>query len=171
MNKFNRILLASGLAATASLMANSPAFAGTTGTIYLSGTIATTLAINVSGNPSPLDLSGGSHSGVEIGSVASASSNSQNGLKVVLTSNWALTSGGNSIPITKISEAAGVYTSAPTQGVLTNTLTASGYTLVNTQTTQAGSAPTSTIFIDYIVPNGQAIGTYTGSITFTVSDK
>ena len=43
MDKFNRILLASGLAATASLVANSPAFAGTTGKIDLSGTVVETL--------------------------------------------------------------------------------------------------------------------------------
>ena len=47
MNKFKRILLASGLAATASLMANSPAFAGTTGKVDLSGTVPSTLTITV----------------------------------------------------------------------------------------------------------------------------
>jgi hypothetical protein len=47
MNKFKRILLASGLAATASLMANSPAFAGTTGTVNLSGTVPSNLTIVV----------------------------------------------------------------------------------------------------------------------------
>ena len=42
MNKFNRILLASGLAATASLVANSSAFADTTtpATVNLGGTIS-----------------------------------------------------------------------------------------------------------------------------------
>ena len=58
MNKFKRILLASGLAATASLMANSPAFAGTTGKIDLSGTVPATLTINVAPttNAPSLDL-------------------------------------------------------------------------------------------------------------------
>jgi hypothetical protein len=172
MNKFNRILLASGLAATASLMANSPAFAGTTGTINLSGTIDSVLSITVSpsANSGGLNLGNGNHSDVTIGTVTGASSNSQNGLKVVLTSTWELKSGSNTIPITKISEAAG-YVSVPTTRVDTSTLSSIGYTLVNTQTSAPGLATPSTIFIDYDVPSGQATGTYSGSITFTVSDK
>jgi len=172
MNKFNCILLASGLAATTSLMAISPAFAGTTGTINLSGTIDSVLSITVSpgANSGGLNLGTGNHSDVAVGFVSGASSNSQNGLKVVLTSTWELKSGSNTIPITKISEAAG-YVGVPTTRVDTSTLSSIGYTLVNTQTSAPGSATASSIFIDYNVPSGQATGIYSGSITFTVSDK
>jgi hypothetical protein len=106
MNKFNRILLASGLAATASLVANSSAFAGTTGTVNLSGTVPSSLTISVGtmSTATSLALSPGTYSNVKVGVVTGASTNSANGLKVVLSSTWALTSasGGNPIPITNI---------------------------------------------------------------------
>jgi hypothetical protein len=104
MNKFNRILLASGLAATASLVANSSAFAGTTGTVNLSGTVPSSLTISVGtmSTATSLALSPGTYSNVKVGVVTGASTNSANGLKVVLSSTWALRSGGNSIPITNI---------------------------------------------------------------------
>ena len=51
MNKFHRLLLASGLAATASLMGNLAAFAqavtGTTATVTLTGVISSNLTITV----------------------------------------------------------------------------------------------------------------------------
>ena len=170
MNKFNRILLASGLAATASLVANSPAFAGTTGTVNLSGTVPSLLTITVTANPSTnnLSLSSGSYTNVKVGYVTGASTNSANGLKVVLSSTWALTSGSNSIPITYIGDALGTTATSATGGQPSPT---SDYTLMNTKTTASGAAPDSSIFIGYTVPSSQAAGTYAGSITFTASDN
>ena len=170
MNKFKRILLASGLAATASLMANSPAFAGTTGTVNLSGTVPSNLTITVTPNPSAanLVLSPGTYSNVKVGMVTGASTNSANGLKVVLSSSWALTSGSNSIAITNIGEAAGTTATTAT-GNQANP--GGSYILTNAKTTASGNAADSSIFIAYTVPSGQAVGTYTGSITFTASDN
>jgi hypothetical protein len=175
MNKFNRILLASGLAATASLVANSPAFAGTTGTVNLSGTVPSTLTITV--NPSSsnanLTLTPGAVTNVKIGTITGASTNSANGLKVVASSNWKLTSASSAsiyIPITAVGDASG--TSATSATVSTETpATGGNITLIATSTSVSGSVSNSSLFIRYNVPSGQAAGTYTGSITFTASDK
>ncbi|NMF61234.1 hypothetical protein [Pseudanabaena yagii] len=170
MNKFNRILLASGLAATASLVANSPAFAGTTATVNLSGTVSSNLTITVTPNPSAasLVLSPGSYSNVKVGTITGASTNSANGLKVVLSSSWALTSGANSIAITNIGDAPSTTATSVTGN---QPFPVGNYTVMSTNTASSGSASDSSIFIAYTVPNGQAAGTYTGSITFTASDK
>ena len=170
MNKFKRILLASGLAATASLMANSPAFAGTTGKVDLSGTVPSNLTITVNSNPgnANLVLSPGAYANVKVATITGASTNSANGLKVVLSSTWALTSGSNSIAITNIGEAAGTTATS----VAGNQPSPTGnYTLLSTRTSASGNATDSSIFIAYTVPNGQAAGIYTGSITFTASDN
>ena len=169
MNKFKRILLASGLAATASLVANSSAFAGTTGKVDLSGTVPSSLSLTVAASTSAasLALSPGTYSNVKVGVVTGASTNSANGLKVVLSSSWALTSGSNSIAITNIGEAPGT---AATSGTLSPP-PVGNYTLMSTRTSASGNATDSSIFIAYTVPTGQAPGTYTGSITFTASDN
>jgi hypothetical protein len=81
MNKFKRILLASGLAATASLVANSPAFADTTGTVNLSGTVPSTLSLTVTpdANVGALQLTpGATYTGIKIATL-SASSNAEAG--------------------------------------------------------------------------------------------
>jgi hypothetical protein len=170
MNKFKRILLASGLAATASLVANSSAFAGTTGTVNLSGTVPSSLTISVGtlSTASSLALSPGTYSNVKVGVITGASTNSANGLKVVLSSTWALRSGSNSIAITNIGEAAGT-TATSVEGNQANPT--GNYTLSSTRTSASGNATDSSIFIGYTVPTGQAPGTYVGSITFTASDN
>ena len=111
MNKFNRILLASGLAATASLVANSPAFAQSTGTINLSGNIPYSLSLTLNGatagnTNTTLSLNPGqTYTAVKIGTISGASSNSPNGLRVSVQSSWTLTSStGGTIPISKFGE-------------------------------------------------------------------
>jgi hypothetical protein len=170
MNKFNRILLASGLAATASLVANSPAFAGTTGTVNLSGTVPSSLTISVNSNPANanLALSPGTYSNVKVGTITGASTNSANGLKVVASSTWTLTSGSNSIPITSVGDAPGA---AATTATVNSTSPSGNVTLQTTKTIASGDASDSSLFIGYTVPTGQAAGTYKGSITFTASDN
>ena len=175
MNKFKRILLASGLAATASLMANSPAFAGTTGKIDLSGTVPSTLTITVAPttNATSLDLTPNTTKyDVKIGNITDASSNSPNGLRVVAssTSNWKLVSGQNSIDIVGFGDSQGTTSTVPYSMVSTSTGTGA-FTLNYTKTTAAGSAQDSGIFISYVVPADAATGTYTGSITFTAFDN
>ena len=170
MNKFKRILLASGLAATASLMANSPAFAGTTGTVNLSGTLVSTLSISVVSQASASSLNltpGNTYSDVKIAWLYGGRTNSAAGLKVLVSSTWVLTSGSNTIPITNIGDAPDSSSVATTKAVTSNT----PYTLNVTKTTGLGNAPDSNIFIDYSVPLGQVPGAYTGSITFTAYDN
>ncbi len=168
MNKFNRILLASGLAATAALMANSPAFADTTGTVNLSGTVPSTLTITVNSltAAASLDLSPGNRD-AKIATITGASTNSPNGLVITVTSsnNYRLVSGNNSISFATRS-AAGATASQFTHDVGT-----SNWVLQQTVSTSPGPAPDSSIFISYSVPAGQAPGTYSGSITFTASDR
>ena len=96
MNKFNRILLASGLAATASLVANSSAFAGTTGKVDLSGTVPSSLSLTVAASTSAasLDLTPGlTYSDVKVATLSGARTNGTAGLKVFVSSTWVLTSG------------------------------------------------------------------------------
>jgi hypothetical protein len=171
MNKFKRILLASGLAATASLVANSSAFAQATGTVNLSGTVASTLTLTVapSTSASSLELTPGTtYSDVKIATLSGARTNGTAGLKVLVSSTWVLTSGSNTIPITKVGDAA---TSATVATIRTATNPSVPYTLNVTKSNAGGSANDSNIFIDYSVPSTQAKGTYTGSITFTASDN
>jgi len=171
MNKFNRILLTSGLAATASLMANSAAFAGQTqGTVQLGGTVPSSMTMTLSESSDATELAlepGNEYTDVKVASITGVSTNSANGLQVVLTSNWALTSGSNSIAITILGEANG---SGATYATSSNT-PSGNRTLQITKTNAAGIAPDSSIFIGYNVPLGQAPGNYTGSIIFTASDK
>lgn len=170
MNKFNRILLTSGLAATASLMANSAAFAETQGTVTLSGTVPSTLAMTVSGAgySSELPLEPGvDYTDMKVAEITGASTNSANGLQVVASSNWTLRSGSNTIAIINIGEAQGT---SSTYATSSNSATGN-VTLGVTRTVQAGNALDSSIFIDYNVSSSQAAGDYTGSITFTASDR
>ena len=174
MNKFNRILLASGLAATASLVANSPAFAGSAPptTINLSGTIPYTLGIVVNSlsNASSLPLTPGSNSGdYKIGTITGATTNSPNGLKVTVSSSWKLVSGSNSISITDFSESPSATAIVPT--MRRNPVSNVPFDLTSVTTNAAGSAQDSSLFISYSVPANAAAGTYTGSITFTTFDK
>ena len=172
MYKFNRILLASGLAATASLVANSPAFAGTTGKIDLSGTVPAALSMTVNSiGAGSLDLSPGNHQDVKIGTITDASTNSPSGLKVTVSSSWKVVSGSNSIYIYDFADAQ--HADAPTPGSRIGRQPSEGESIVVnfTNTNEAGSAYGSSYWISYNVPDGQAAGTYTGSITFTASDK
>ncbi|NMF61235.1 hypothetical protein [Pseudanabaena yagii] len=171
MNKFNRILLASGLAATASLMTNSPAFAGTTATVNLSGTLVSTLSLSVDAqtSASALDLTPGrNYSDVKVAWVYGGKTNNLAGLKVLVSSTWQLTSGSNTIPITTVGDAPD---SSSVATVKTATNSSVPYTLNVTKTTTSGNAPSSMVFIDYSVPLSQVPGAYTGSITFTAYDN
>ena len=167
MNKFKRILLASGLAATASLVANSPAFADTTGTVNLSGTVPSTLSLTVTpaANVGALQLTpGATYTGIKIATL-SASSNAEDGLRVTASGDWLLFcyTSDYYIPITKLGEAA--TTSATSPAIVKDVATASSFTL---DTTKSGSrltaAPDSSIFISYSVPNTAPPCTYASSI-------
>ncbi len=174
MNKFKRILLASGLAATASLMANSPAFAGTTGTISLSGNIPYSLSLTLNGvtagTNTTLSLTPGqTYTAVKIGTISGASSNSPNGLRVAVTSSWALTSttGGN-IPISKFGETSNLDLGGSR---VEKTPTPTPFDLTYTTSNAAGNAPHSGFYITYTVPIDSPPGNYAGAIQFTAMDK
>jgi hypothetical protein len=179
MNKFKRILLASGLAATASLVANSPAFADTTGTVNLSGTVPSTLSLTVTpaANVGALQLTpGATYTGIKIATL-SASSNAEAGLRVTASSpsDWLLLCVPYAywIPITKLGEAA--TTSATSPAIVKDVVLAypsPSYTLDTTKSDfRLTAAPDSSIFISYSVPNTAPSCTYTASITFTAYDN
>jgi hypothetical protein len=172
MNKFKRILLASGLAATASLMANSPAFAqSTNATVNLSGSIPYALEMTV--NPitaaaGSLDLSVGGRT-VKIATITGASTNSENGLKVGITKTPMTSSTGGTV-FFSVRDAAGA--NADTTANITGAdLTADTGELNYTKSNARGSAPDSSIFIFYNVYSETPPGTYTGSVTFTVINR
>ena len=178
MNKFQRILLASGLAATASLMGNSAVFAqsvtGKTATVNLSGTVPSTLTITVTPTAAATNLPlilGDLYTPTKlfrIATITAASTNSPNGLKVTVTSNGLLQSGANSIAFVGFGEGSTALNGPSNYGFFSTYIS---NPLQVTKSTLAGSAPDSNIFIGYSVPANQAPGTYTGSITFTATDN
>ena len=174
MIKVHRILLASGLAATASLVANSPAFADTTGTVNLSGTIPAALPITVSPTSTSASIPltpGNAYTGIKIATISGLSTSSVNGLKVIVTSasNWRLVSGSNFIAFDGLGEALGADATSPTS--MRSPSHYDSNPLQLTRSSSAGNASDSSIFISYTIPPNQAPGTYTGSITFTVTDN
>ena len=109
---------------------------------------------------------------LRLGNITDASSNSPNGLRVVAssTSNWKLVSGENAIDIIFFGDSRGTTSTAPMSTVSTSSGDGT-FTLNYTNTTAAGSADDSGIFISYSVPASAGTGTYTGSITFTAFDN
>jgi hypothetical protein len=174
MIKVHRILLASSLAAIASLMTNAAAFAGPTATINLSGTVPAALPITLSPAPDAGSLTlspGNAYTGIKIAAISGLLTNSSNGLKVTVTSasNWRLVSGSNFIEFGGLGEALGTNATSPTS--MRSPSHYDSNPLQLTRISSAGNASDSSIFISYTIPPNQAPGTYTGSITFTVTDN
>ena len=174
MIKVHRILLASGLAATASLMTNAAAFAGSTATVNLSGTIPAALPITVFPVPDAVSLPltpGNAYNGIKIAAISGLLTSSRNGLKVTVTSasNWRLVSGSNFIEFGGLGEALGANATSPTS--MRSPSHYDSNPLQLTRSSSAGNASDSSIFISYTIPPDQAPGTYTGIITFTVTDN
>jgi hypothetical protein len=184
MNKFNRILLASGLAATASLVANSPAFAGTTGKVDLSGNVPSNLGITVTPTSSATSMvfvPGNNTADLMIAQITGAATNSSSGLKVTVSSSWKLQSTVKSsdyVYITAFAESSGiVYQGSASisnkRRLQDNNLQSNvPFDLAITNTNAAGAAPDSSLYISFSAPGTtSAAGLYTGSITFTATDK
>ena len=180
MNKFNRILLASGLAATASLVANSSAFAGTTGKVDLSGTVPSSLEITVTPTSSATSMvfvPGNNTYDLKIANITGAATNSPNGLKVTVLSSWRLqsTSTSDYITIMAFGESTSTSSSIATANkrrIQDNNLQSNvPFDLAITNTNVAGAAQDSSLYISYNVYALAPAGTYTGSITFTATDK
>jgi hypothetical protein len=180
MNKFKRILLASGLAATASLVANSSAFAGTTGKVDLSGTVPSSLEITVtptSSATSMVFIPGNNGYDLKIANITGAATNSPNGLKVTVLSSWSLqsTSTSHYITIMGFGESTSTSSSIATANrrrIQDNNLQSNvPFDLAITNTNVAGAAPDSSLYISYNAYALAPAGTYTGSITFTATDK
>ena len=174
MIKVHRILLASGLAATASLMTKAAAFAGPTATVNLSGTVPASLPITVSPTSTSASIPltpGNAYTGIKIATISGLSTSSVNGLKVIVTSasNWRLVSGSNFIEFGGLGEALGTNATSPTS--MRSPSHYDSNPLQLTRSSSAGNASDSSIFISYTIPPNQAPGTYTGSITFTVTDN
>jgi len=180
MNKVPRILLASGLAATASLMAISPAFAGTTDKVDLSGTVPSNLSLTVTATSEAsamIFVPGNNTYDLKIANITGAATNSPNGLKVSVLSSWRLqsTSTADYITITGFGESTSTSSSIATahrRRLQDNTLLSNAsFDLAITNTNAAGAAPDSSLYISYNVYALAPAGTYTGSITFTATDK
>ncbi|NMF61237.1 hypothetical protein [Pseudanabaena yagii] len=174
MIKVHRILLAYSLAATASLMTKAAAFAGPTATVNLSGTVPAALPITLSPAPDAGSLTltpGNAYTGIKIAAISGLLTNNRNGLKVTVTSasNWRLVSGSNFIEFGGLGEALGANSTSPTSMQLPNYYDSNPLQLSRSSST--GNASDSSIFISYTIPPNQAPGTYTGSITFTVTDN
>ncbi|MCX5965835.1 MAG: hypothetical protein NT070_22715 [Cyanobacteria bacterium] len=167
--------MASGLAATASLMTNGATFAGTTtGTVNLSGTVPAALPITVSPAPASASLTlspGNTYTGIKIAAISGLLTNSRNGLKVTLTSasNWKLVSGSNFIALDRLGESQGANATSPTSMQLPSYYDSNPLQL--STSSSAGNASDSSIFVSYTISPDQAPGTYTGSITFTATDN
>ncbi|MBD2152779.1 hypothetical protein H6F44_22075 [Pseudanabaena sp. FACHB-1277] len=175
MIKVHRILLASSLAATASLMINAAAFAGSTATVNLSGTVPAALPITLSPAPDAGSLPltpGNAYTGIKIAAISGLLTNSGNGLKVTVTSasNWRLVSGSNFIEFGGLGEALGADATSSNASMRSPSYYDSN-PLQLTRSSSAGVAPASSIFISFTIPPNQAAGTYTGSITFTAYDN
>jgi hypothetical protein len=180
MNKFNRILLASGLAATASLVANSPAFAGTTGKVDLSGTVPSSLEITVTPTSAATSMAfipGNNTYDLKIANITGAKTNSPSGLKVTATSSWRLTNPGTTeyVTIMGFGESTSTSSSIATENrkrIQDNTLRSNvPFDLAITNTNAAGAAPDSSVYISFNIYALAPAGIYTGSITFTATDK
>ena len=182
MNKFKRILLASGLAATASLVANSSAFAGTTGKVDLSGTVPSSLEITVTPTSSATSMvfnPGNNTYDLKIANITGAATNSPNGLKVTVLSSWRLQSTSTSDYITIMAFAESsciVYQGSASisnkRRIQDNNLQSNvPFDLAITNTNVAGAAQDSSLYISYNIYALAPAGTYTGSITFTATDK
>jgi hypothetical protein len=174
MIKVHRILLASSLAAIASLMTNAAAFAGPTATINLSGTVPAALPITLSPEPDAGSLTltpGNAYTPIKIATISGLSTSSVNGLKVIVTSasNWRLVSGSNFIVLDRLGEAQGANATSPTSMQLPSYYDSNPLQLTTSAST--GNASDSSIFVSYTIPPDQAPGTYTGSITFTATDN
>jgi hypothetical protein len=174
MIKVHRILLAYSLAATASLMTKAAAFAGPTATVNLSGTVPAALPITLSPAPDAGSLTltpGNAYTGIKIAAISGLLTSSGNGLKVIVTSasNWRLVSGSNFIEFGGLGEALGTNATSPTS--MRSPSHYDSNPLQLTRSSSAGNASDSSIFISYTIPPNQAPGTYTGSITFTVTDN
>jgi phage tail sheath gpL-like len=142
----------------------APAFAATTGSVALSGTVTTTLAITVTptGTASALDLSGGQKI-VKVADVAMLTNNEQ-GLTVSISSASLTKTGGSSIPwqVTTVADAA----SAP----LTAAFTVASGTAYSVGSSVAGTVDKD-LYIQYTPLALQDPGIYTGTINLTVSDN
>ena len=174
MIKVHRILLASSLAATASLMMNAAAFAGPTATVNLSGTVPAALPITVSPTSTSASIPltpGNAYTGIKIAAISGLLTNSRNGLKVTVTSasNWRLVSGSNFIVLDRLGESQGANATSPTSLQLPSYYDSNPLQLTTSAST--GNASDSSIFVSYTIPPDQAPGTYTGSITFTATDN
>jgi phage tail sheath gpL-like len=140
------------------------AFAATTGSVALSGTVTTTLAITVTptGSASTLDLSGGVKI-VKVADVAMLTNNEQ-GLTVSISSASLTKTGGSSIPwqVTTVADAG----TAPLSAAFT-VASGAAYTV--------GSSVAGTLdkdlYIKYTPLALQDPGTYTGTINLTVADN
>jgi hypothetical protein len=148
----------------AGLMVSAAAHAATSGSVSLSGTVVSSLAITVTASAaaSALDLSGGEKI-VKVADLAMSTNNEQ-GFTLTTSSGSLTKSGGTSIAfqVTTVADAA----TAPAAGAFT---VASGSD--DTFNTSGAGSSDRDLYIKYTPASLQDPGTYTGTINLTVSDN
>jgi hypothetical protein len=162
---FRRVLVASGLVVASSFMA-SAAFAGITGSVPLSGTVATTLAVTATPvNNTSMNLTTASVQRVKVADVTMGTNNAT-GLKLVFDSDVAFVNANAKTPIAVgVQVLAGASPTTPTSAYIT-----SAGTLVTETAAQAVNTPYS-LFVEYTPAALQDPGAYSASIGLTVTDN
>lgn len=163
-----RVLIASGFALGAMAAFTPNAFAGTSDSVTLGGTVTTTLDMTSTptGGASALALDGGAAGSVQIVKVAdiSMSTNNEQGLTLTASSGNLTKAGGTSIAYQVTSVADGA--SAPATGDFA-VASGSNYTVGSSG---AGNL-VKDLYIKYTPAALQDPGNYAGSITLSVADN
>ncbi len=162
-----RFLIASGLFIGAAVAFSPTAFAGTTDSVILEGTVASTLSITaapVVGVADDLDLTTNSEQIVKVADLAITTNNSTG--YTLTASEGNLSNGGHGETIAFKSATVDDAATAPATGDFTGT----GNLFTDNTTTTAGSNPKD-LYIMYTPSATQGAGDYTGSISLTVTDN
>jgi hypothetical protein len=163
-----RAVIASGLVIGAAAAFSPAAFAGTTGSVGVSGSVTSTLAVTAAatGDATTLDLDGDGSASEHIVHVGDLSmlTNNEQGLTLTVSSGNLTKTGGTSIPfqVTTVADAA----SAPATGDFA-IASGSNYTV---GTSTAGSVAKD-LYMKYTPASLQDPGNYTASISVSVADN
>lgn len=164
-NTLRRVLLASGIVVATSFVASS-AFAGTTGSVPLGGTVATTLDMAVTAvNNTNMDVTTASVKRIKVADITMGTNNAT-GLNLALNSAVTFTNTNNKTPITVgVAVLDGATATAPITGY--TTIAAS---LKAPVAAQAVSTPYS-LFIEYTPVALQDPGIYSATVSLTITDR
>lgn len=160
-----QVLVSSGLVVATSFMA-SAAFAGTTGSIPLSGTVATTLEmVSTPTANTSMNLTTASVQRVKVGDITMGTNNAT-GLTLALDGGVTFTNANAKTPITVgVAVLAGNAPTTPTTGYTTST-----GSLIAPTAAQAVTTPYS-LFVEYTPAALQDPAAYSATVNLTVTDN